>query len=162
VAVTVDADDAYLDEIIAVMQPDWLQMHGHETPERVREVKARYGLPVMKALSVRESGDLHAAAPYIGVADRMLFDAKAPKGSELPGGNGVSFDWRLLAALDPGLDYMLSGGLNAGNVREALAVTHAPGLDISSGVESAPGIKDIGLIKEFFAAVKDARSGVRQ
>ena len=162
VAVTVDADDAYLDEIVAAMQPDWLQLHGHETPERVHDVKARYGLPIMKALSVREAEDLHGAAPYIGIADRMLFDAKAPKGSELPGGNGVSFDWRLLAALDPGLDYMLSGGLNAGNVREALAITHAPGLDISSGVESTPGIKDIGLIKDFFAAVKDARSGVKK
>lgn len=162
VAVTVDADDAYLDEIVAAMQPDWLQLHGHETPERVHDVKVRYGLSVMKAFSVREADDLKAVAPYIGIADRMLFDAKAPKGSELPGGNGVSFDWRLLAALDPSLDYMLSGGLNADNVREALAITHAPGLDISSGVESAPGIKDIGLIKDFFAAVKDARSGVRQ
>jgi phosphoribosylanthranilate isomerase len=162
VAVTVDADDAYLDEIVAAMQPDWLQLHGHETPERVRAIKSRYGLPVMKAFSVREAGDLDMIAPYKGIADRFLFDAKAPKGSELPGGNGVSFDWRLLATLDPGLDYMLSGGLNAGNVREALAITHAPGLDISSGVESAPGIKEIGLIKEFFAAVKDVRSGARQ
>jgi phosphoribosylanthranilate isomerase len=162
VAVTVDADDAYLAEIVAAMRPDWLQLHGHETPDRVRDVKARYGLPVMKAFSVREAGDLAAVTPFIGVADRMLFDAKAPKGSELPGGNGVSFDWRLLAALDPGLDYMLSGGLNAGNVREALAITHAPGLDVSSGVESAPGIKDTGLIREFFAAVKDVRSGVKK
>jgi phosphoribosylanthranilate isomerase len=162
VAVTVDANDATLDEIVTAMRPDWLQLHGHETPERVSDVKARYGLPVMKAFSVREADDLAAIGPYIGVADRMLFDAKAPKGSELPGGNGVSFDWRLLAALDPGLDYMLSGGLNAGNVREALAITHAPGLDISSGVESTPGIKDTGLIKEFFAAVKDARFGARQ
>lgn len=160
VAVTVDADDATLDAIVAAMKPDGLQLHGHETPGRVAEVKARYGLPVMKAFSVREAGDLAAIAPFMGVADRFLFDAKAPKGSELPGGNGVSFDWRLLAALDPSLDYMLSGGLNAGNVREALAITSAPGLDISSGVESAPGIKDIGLIKEFFTAVKDARSGV--
>ena len=162
VAVTVDANDSALDTIVTTMQPDWLQLHGHETPDRVRDVKAQYGLPVMKAFSVREAGDLNAIRPYLGIADRMLFDAKAPKGSELPGGNGVSFDWNLLAALDPGLDYMLSGGLNAGNVREALAITKAPGLDVSSGVESAPGIKDTGLIREFFAAVKDARSGAKQ
>ncbi len=160
VAVTVDADDAYLDEIVNVMKPDWLQLHGHETPQRVLDVKARHGLPVMKALSVREAADLNAAKLYNGVADRLLFDAKAPKGSELPGGNGVSFDWTLLNALDPGLDYMLSGGLNAGNVQEALRVTHAPGLDISSGVESAPGIKDIRLIEQFFATLKSAASGV--
>jgi phosphoribosylanthranilate isomerase len=162
VAVTVDADDSYRDEIVAAMQPDWLQLHGRETPERVRDVKARFGLPVMKAFSVREAGDLARIRPFMGVADRMLFDAKAPEGSQLPGGNGVSFDWNLLAALDPGLDYMLSGGLNVSNVRQAMAITHAPGLDVSSGVESAPGIKDIGLIKEFFAAIKVARSGVKQ
>lgn len=162
VAVTVDANDTFLDEIVSVMHPNWLQLHGHETPDRVAAVKARYGLPVMKAFSVREAADLDAIGLYRGIADRLLFDAKAPKGSELPGGNGVSFDWRLLAALDPTLDYMLSGGLNAGNVREALAITHAPGLDVSSGVESAPGIKDTGLIREFFAAVNDARSGVKK
>lgn len=160
VAVTVDADDNYLDEIVSVMKPDWLQLHGHETPQRVLDVKARYGLPVMKALSVREAADLDAAKLYNSVADRLLFDAKAPKGSELPGGNGVSFDWTLLNALDPGLDYMLSGGINADNVREALRVTHAPGLDISSGVESAPGVKDSGLIEQFFTTLKSAASGV--
>ncbi len=159
VAVTVDADDAFLDAIVSGMRPDWLQLHGHETPERVTEVKARYGLPVIKAFSVRDAADLDAIAPYKGIADKYLLDAKAPKGSQLPGGNGVSFDWRLLAALDPGLDYMLSGGLNAGNVGEALAITNAPGLDVSSGVESAPGVKDIGLINGFFAAVKHARPG---
>ena len=162
VAVTVDADDALLDAIISGMKPDWLQLHGHEAPDRVAEVKARYGLPVMKAISVREAADLDAIAPYFGIADKFLLDAKAPKGSQLPGGNGVSFDWSLLAALDPGLDYMLSGGLNAGNVGKALAITNAPGLDISSGVESAPGIKDIGLINDFFAAVNSARPGAAQ
>ena len=160
VAVTVDADDAYLDEIVSVMKPDWLQLHGHETPQRVLDVKARYGLPVMKALSVREVADLDAIGHFLGIADKFLFDAKAPKGSELPGGNGVSFDWTLLNALDPGLDYMLSGGLNSGNVCEALRVTHAPGLDISSGVENAPGIKDVRLIEQFFASLKSAASGV--
>lgn len=160
VAVTVDADDAYLDEIVSAMKPDWLQLHGHETPQRVLDVKARYNLPVMKALSVHDAADLVAAKLYNGIADRLLFDAKAPKGSQLPGGNGVSFDWTLLNALDPGLDYMLSGGLNAGNVEEALRITNPPGLDISSGVESAPGVKDVRLIEQFFASLKSAASGV--
>jgi len=157
VAVTVDADDASLDGIVAAMAPDMLQLHGSESPERVAEVKARYGLPVMKALSLREAGDLAAIAPYRCVADRFLFDAKPPKGSELPGGNGVSFDWRILTSLDADLDYMLSGGLNADNVGEALAIANPPGLDISSGVESAPGVKDVRLIAEFFQAVRAAR-----
>jgi phosphoribosylanthranilate isomerase len=157
VAVTVDAPDEALDAIVREMQPDVLQLHGAETPERVAAVKARYGLPVIKALSIRDATDLDQIAPFIGAADRFLLDAKAPKGSELPGGNGVSFDWRILSALDPGLDYMLSGGVNAGNVGQALAVTHAPGLDLSSGVESAPGVKSAALINEFFAALKAAR-----
>src|SRR5690606_28852630 len=122
VAVTVDADDTMLDAIVAAMRPDMLQLHGSETPERVAAVKARHGLPVMKALSVREAGDLAAMDPYRGVADRFLFDAKPPKGAELPGGNGVPFDWRVLASLDPGIDYMLSGGLNAENIGEALGL----------------------------------------
>jgi phosphoribosylanthranilate isomerase len=157
VAVTVDALDAALDQIVRAMQPDILQLHGAETPERVAAVKARYGLPVIKALSIRESADLDKIAPYVGIADQFLLDAKAPKGSELPGGNGVSFDWSLLSALDPGLDYMLSGGVNAGNVAQALAVTHAPGLDLSSGVESAPGVKSVTLIDEFFTSLKVAQ-----
>lgn len=156
VAVTVDADDAYLDAIISTMRPDWLQLHGHETPERAAYLKTRHGLPVMKALSIRDAADLDAIQAYRGIADRLLFDAKAPKGSELPGGNGVSFDWKLLASLEPGLDYLLSGGLNAGNIGEALRLTRAPGIDVSSGIESAPGVKDIGLIRAFFAAVRAA------
>lgn len=158
VAVTVDADNAFLDEIVAAMAPDMLQLHGSESPERVADVKARYGLPVMKAFSLREAGDLAALAPYRGVADRFLFDAKPPKGSELPGGNGVSFDWRILTSLDADLDYMLSGGLNAGNVGEALAIANPPGLDISSGVESAPGVKDVRLIAAFFETVRSAEA----
>jgi phosphoribosylanthranilate isomerase len=157
VAVTVDAPDEALDELVRKMQPDILQLHGAETPERVAAVKARYGLPVIKAMSIREAADLEKIAPYRGIADKFLLDAKAPKSSELPGGNGVSFDWSLLSALDPGLDYMLSGGVNAGNVGQALAVTHAPGLDLSSGVESAPGVKSVALVNEFFAALKKAR-----
>lgn len=157
VAVTVDADDAFLDEIVAEMAPDMLQLHGRETPQRVLDVKARYGLPVMKAFSVSAASDFDAIAPYKGIADRFLFDAKPPKGSELPGGNGVTFDWQLLAGLDQSVDYMLSGGLNAANVGDALRLANPPGLDISSGVESAPGIKDAAMIMEFFHAIQSAR-----
>ncbi|MDG4891031.1 MULTISPECIES: phosphoribosylanthranilate isomerase [unclassified Mesorhizobium] len=157
VAVTVDADDALLDEIVARMQPDMLQLHGSETPVQVAELKTRYGLPVMKVLSVSEAADLERIRPYVGVADRLMFDAKPPKGSQLPGGNGVAFDWRILAGLDAGLDYMLSGGLNAANVGDALRLANPPGIDISSGVESAPGVKEPALIEQFFRAVRAAR-----
>ncbi|MBZ9807219.1 MULTISPECIES: phosphoribosylanthranilate isomerase [unclassified Mesorhizobium] len=157
VAVTVDANDAFLGEIIDRMRPDMLQLHGSETPERVAELKARYGLPVIKALPLSEAADLERIKPFVGVADRFLFDAKPPKGSELPGGNGVAFDWRILAGLDAGLDYMLSGGLNAANIGDALRLASPPGIDISSGVESAPGVKDPALIEQFFRAVKAAR-----
>ena len=157
VAVTVDADDAFLDDIVAAMAPDMLQLHGKETPARVAEVKARYGLPVMKALSVSTPEDLQRAEPFRSVADRLLFDAKPPKGSELPGGNGVAFDWTILAALPAGADYLLSGGLSARNVGEALRQANPPGLDVSSGVEGAPGVKDVDLITGFFAAVDAAR-----
>ena len=156
VAVTVDADDATLDTIVAAMSPDMLQLHGSETPERVLAVKARYGLPVMKALSIRDAADLVAIERYRGIADCFLFDAKPPKGAELPGGNGVPFDWRVLAALDPGTGYMLSGGLNAQNIGEALRLVSPAGIDISSGVESAPGVKDVALIEAFFRAVRAA------
>lgn len=156
VAVSVDADDALLDEIVAAMKPDVLQLHGHETPDRVAAVKARHGLPVIKALPVSEAGDIDAMAAYLGVADSLMFDAKPPKGAVLPGGNGVTFDWRLLAGLDAKIVYMLSGGLNAGNVGEALRHANPPGLDVSSGVESAPGVKEPALIEEFFRAVKAA------
>lgn len=156
VAVTVDADDAALDAIVRQMAPDMLQLHGRETPERVAAVRARYGLPVMKALAVREAADLERAAAYRGIAERMLFDAKAPAGSALPGGNGVAFDWSLLAALPPDADYLLSGGLDAANVAEALATARPSGLDVSSGVERAPGDKDPALIGRFFEAVREA------
>jgi phosphoribosylanthranilate isomerase len=154
VAVTVDADDEYLDDIIALVQPDMLQLHGRETPERILAVKALYGLPVIKAFSIRDEDDLRRIDAYIGVADRFLFDAKPPVGSELPGGNGVSFDWALLRKLDDDVDYMLSGGLNKDNIAQALAETGARGIDVSSGVESAPGVKDLGMIDAFFDAVE--------
>ncbi|MGH6862338.1 MAG: phosphoribosylanthranilate isomerase, partial [Phyllobacterium sp.] len=157
VAVTVDADTARLDEIVSAMKPDMLQLHGHESVARVGEIKARYGLPILKALALREQGDLAQIEPYIGIADRFLFDAKAPAGSQLPGGNGIAFDWRVLSTLDGSVDYMLSGGLNAGNIAQALEATRAGGVDVSSGVESAPGLKDVKLIEEFFRAVRAAQ-----
>jgi phosphoribosylanthranilate isomerase len=156
VAVTVNADDDELDDIISMVRPDILQLHGNESPERILHLKALYGLPVMKVFSVKEADDLDRIAPYIGVADSFLFDTKAPAGSQLPGGNGVSFDWSLMASLDESVDYMLSGGLNKDNVALALTSTRASGIDTSSGVESAPGIKDLGMIDAFFDAVADA------
>ncbi|MEM8540761.1 MAG: phosphoribosylanthranilate isomerase [Pseudomonadota bacterium] len=157
VAVTVNADDSYLDEIVSVMKPDILQLHGSESPERVAEVKAKYGLPVMKAFAVSSAADLDKIDPYKDIADSFLFDAKPPKGSDLPGGNGVSYDWSLLKGLDPSIQYMLSGGLDHSNVGAAIKIANPPGLDVSSGVESAPGIKDLDLIAEFFEAIKTAR-----
>ena len=156
VAVTVDADDELLDDIVSQMQPDMLQFHGHESPERVLAAKALFGLPVMKVFSIRDAHDLDRIDSYIGAADRFMFDAKAPAGSELPGGNGVSFDWRVLRSLDADLNYMLSGGLNKGNIATALAMTGARAIDISSGVESAPGVKSIEMIDALFDAVADA------
>ncbi len=160
VAVTVNADNDELDEIVSALNPDILQLHGSEDAERLLTVKAMYGLPVMKALSVREASDLEKLDAYIGIADRFLFDAKPPKGSDLPGGNGVSFDWKLLDALDGSVDYMLSGGLNADNIGEAMAQTSARAIDISSGVESAPGVKDLKLMESFFNAVRQAEAGM--
>ena len=157
VAVTVDAEDAALDPLVEAVKPDVLQLHGEETPERVQHVRARYGLPVLKALPIRTMEDLARSAAYRGIADRLLFDAKPPEGARLPGGNGVAFDWSLLAALDGEVDYMLSGGLDADNVAAALARSRARGIDVSSGVESAPGIKDVARIAAFFEAVRAVR-----
>jgi phosphoribosylanthranilate isomerase len=156
VAVTVNPSNDELDEIAALLRPDILQLHGDESPERVLTIKAVYGLQVIKALSVRTADDLKRVEAYIGIADRFLFDAKPPKGSELPGGNGVSFDWGLMAWLDDGVDYMLSGGVNKDNVAVALASTKATGVDLSSALESAPGVKDLNKIDAFFDAVTEA------
>jgi phosphoribosylanthranilate isomerase len=153
VAVTVNPTNDELDEIVDLVKPDLLQLHGDESPERVLTIKALYALPVMKALPVRGADDLKRVEAYIGIADRFLFDAKPPAGSQLPGGNGVAFDWSLMHWLDDSIDYMLSGGLNKDNVASALASTKASGIDVSSGVESAPGVKDLTKIDEFFGAV---------
>lgn len=156
VAVTVDADDEMLSKIVANVHPDILQLHGHETPERVKELATTYGLPVIKAFSIREQSDFDQVSAYRGIADMFLFDAKAPKGSQLPGGNGVSFDWSLLKSLDEDSQTVLSGGLNAQNVEEAIRIASPDILDVSSGVESAPGVKDTKLIEGFFDSVKKA------
>lgn len=159
VAVTVNATDQMLDEIVSELEPEMLQLHGDETVERVQTVRQRYALPVMKAFAIRDAADLAAIKAYKGIADRFLFDAKPPRGAELPGGNGIAFDWNLLAELDADIDYMLSGGLNAGNIAQALQKTKASGIggiDVSSGVETAPGEKNVGLIKKFFEAIARA------
>lgn len=156
VALTVDADDALLDAIADALQPDLLQLHGREPPARVSAVKMRFGRPIMKAIAVATQSDLAAIETYAAVADRLLFDARAPREATRPGGLGKSFDWRLLENLDPGLPFMLSGGLDARNVEEALRITNAPAVDVSSGVESAPGQKDINKIRQFIAAARAA------
>ncbi|MEO1397783.1 MAG: phosphoribosylanthranilate isomerase [Pseudomonadota bacterium] len=156
VAVTVDADDAFLDDIDSTMEPDIHQLHGAETPDRVRAIQARFGKPVMKALAIRSQADLEKVALYDGVADLLLLDAKPPAGSQLPGGNGVTFDWALVAQMKTRTPILLSGGLGRINLPEAIEhVTDAAngliGLDVSSGVESAPGVKDITKIRDFMA-----------
>jgi phosphoribosylanthranilate isomerase len=153
---TVDMDEAGIGGIVAAVRPDWLQLHGHEPPSQVAALKRRFGLPVMKAIGVREPADLAAVGAYRGVADRILLDAKPPKGATRPGGNAVTFDWTVLDGFDPGLPWMLSGGLDPGNVGEAIARTRPPGVDVSSGVETAPGRKDAGLIAAFVAAARGA------
>lgn len=160
VAVVVDAGDGFLDGIVETVRPSMLQLHGRETPARVAALKARYHLPVMKAFAIREAEDLEQIQDYREIADRFLLDAKPPAGSELPGGNGEAFDWTLLAGLDRNVDYMLSGGLNAGNIGEALAIATPAGVDISSGVESAPGVKDDRLIEQFLARMREINKTV--
>jgi len=154
VALTVNADDAFLDALTAAVPLDMLQLHGDETPERVQEVKSRYGLPVMKAVGVADADDLLALDVYMKVADQILVDAKPPKNADLPGGNGLTFDWRLIAGRRWAVPWMLAGGLTPTNVAEAIAMTGARQIDLSSGVESAPGVKDAALIRSFMAAVK--------
>jgi len=157
VALTVDADDAALDAIVAALPIDMLQLHGHESPERVAQVRARYGLPVMKAVGVADAGDLAAVFEYSLVADQVLIDAKPPKGAAIPGGNGLAFDWRLLAGRRWLRPWMLAGGLTPENVAEAIRLTGARQVDVSSGVESAPGVKDAGRIAAFGRAVGAAQ-----
>ena len=152
VGLVVDPDDATLDEITARVPLDFIQLHGHETPGRVTEVRARYGLPVIKAVGIREAGDLDALDAYEAVADQILVDAKPPKGAVLSGGNGLPFDWELIAGRRWAKPWLLAGGLTAQNVAEAVARTGARQVDLSSGVETAPGVKDPALICAFLEA----------
>jgi phosphoribosylanthranilate isomerase len=156
VALSVDADDETLGRIVEALAPDILQLHGRESPPRVREIGALFGRPAMKAISVAARDDLAAAEPYHGVADFLLVDAKPPRGAALPGGNGRVFDWGIARDFTMPTPWLLSGGLDAGNVAEAIAVTGARGVDVSSGVESAPGVKDVAKIRAFVVAARAA------
>ena len=158
VALTVDADDETLAAIVGALKPGLLQLHGHESPERVSVLRARFGLPVMKALPIAERADLSPIRLYGRVADRLIFDARAPKEATRPGGLGTPFDWTLLRDVEAEVPFMLSGGLDAGNVTDALRITRAPGVDVSSGVERAPGEKDPDKIRAFIRASRLAEA----
>jgi len=154
VALKVDADDATLESIIDVLKPDILQLHGKESPARLGDIRRRLGLEVMKVIAVETRADLASIAAYTDVADRILFDARAPKGATRPGGLGGVFDWHLLQGVDLELPFMVSGGLTADNVAEAVRVTRAGGVDVSTGVERAPGVKDVKMIEDFIRAAR--------
>ena len=157
VALVVEPDDPTLREIIDAVSPDYLQLHGLEVPERVAAIKETFGLPVIKAIAVGTPGDAESAHDFAGVADMILFDAKPPLGARLPGGNGIAFDWHALEAVSRERPFMLSGGLTPETVAEAIRVTGAKAVDVSSGVERAPGLKDPELIRRFLHAVKTTR-----
>ena len=158
VGLFVDPPDETLESVLSVAQLDLLQLHGSESPERVAEIRRRTGKPAMKAIKVAGPDDIEAARRYDGIADRLLFDAKAPstEGRYMPGGNALTFDWRMLAGLDWPCPWMLSGGLTPETVAEAIRTSGAPGVDVSSGVESAPGVKDTSLIAAFIRAAEGA------
>ncbi len=160
VALNVDADDATLAAVVEALKPDILQLHGVETPERVTALRGRFGLPVMKAIPIAERKDLARIDLYKKIADRLIFDAHAPHDATRPGGLGTPFDWTLLKGVDPGIPFMLSGGLHADNVIEALRITRAPGVDVSSGVERAPGEKDADKIRAFIRAARTAEAAL--
>lgn len=156
VALIVDFELDQAAELVADINADWVQLHGRETPEQVAAIRAATGRRVMKALGVASTADLATVPAHVAVADLILLDAKPPKDAAYPGGHGKPFDWSILAELDPGLPFMLSGGLDPANVAEAIRMTKPAGVDVSSGVESAPGVKDIGRIKDFIAAARQA------
>jgi phosphoribosylanthranilate isomerase len=158
VALIVDADDAAIDTIMSDVRPDWLQLHGDETTARVAEIKVRTGAKLMKAVKVASAVDAAAALQFSTVADLILFDAKAPAAlaGALPGGNGLAFDWQMLASVKDRVRYMLSGGLHPGNVAAAIRATGTLAVDVSSGVESAPGEKDANLIRSFIRSARDS------
>jgi phosphoribosylanthranilate isomerase len=152
VGVVVDMSDAEIDGLLQAVPLDVLQLHGHESPERVEQVALRSGCKVMKALRVAEAADLECVAAYAEAADMLLFDAKPPRDASWPGGHGLPFDWRLLQGLSVGEPWALAGGLDAGNLEAAVALTKAPVVDVSSGVESRPGVKDPVKLASFFEA----------
>jgi phosphoribosylanthranilate isomerase len=157
VALVVDPDDAALEAVVEALDPDLIQLHGSESPARVAAIRARFGRPVMKAVGIAEASDLERLPAYAAVADRLLLDAKPPRDPQaLPGGNGVPFDWRLLAGLDLEKPFMLSGGLTPDNVAAAVRLTGAPAVDVSSGVERRPGEKDPDKIAAFVKAARAA------
>ena len=158
VALIVDADDATIERIVMAVEPDFLQLHGSESPERVAEIARRWGRPAIKAIKVESAGDAERALDYVDIAKLILFDAKAPKdlAGALPGGNGLAFDWRLLDGVKDRVPFMLSGGLTPDNVADAIAATGATIVDVSSGVETAPGTKSPDLIRQFIAAARAA------
>ncbi|MGH6847923.1 MAG: phosphoribosylanthranilate isomerase [Methylocella sp.] len=156
VLVTVDATDALLATAIKALEPGLLQLHGSETPERVAAIRARFGLPVMKAIGIGDATDLAIIPSFDAIADYLLFDAKPRQATGRPGGSGESFDWSLLGGIKTNKPWLLAGGLDADNVADALAQTGAPGVDVSSSVESTPGVKDKNKIAAFIAAVRRA------
>lgn len=156
VALSVDADDDTLKRIAEALSPDLMQLHGSETPERVKEISELCARPTMKAIGVAARRDLAAAKAYEGVADTLLIDAKPPKGAALPGGNGRPFDWSLTRDFHARSPWLLSGGLDPDMVAAAIALSRARGVDVSSGVESAPGVKDPAKIRAFVAAARRA------
>lgn len=163
VALLVDPTDEQLDEVVSTVAPQWLQLHGSESPGRVAEIRQRFGLPVIKAIRVAGEAEARQAIAYDGIADMVLFDAQPPADDvgALPGGNGVPFDWRVLKNMTPGKRrFILSGGLTPRNVQEAIAATGAEIVDVSSGVESAPGVKDPALIRSFVEAARHAAVAV--
>ena len=155
-AVTVDASDAALEAIASKLKPDLIQLHGSETPERARAVRRLTGAGVVKAVRVSEPADLDAAAAFEGSVDYLMFDARPPTDAVLPGGNGAAFDWSILKGRRFAKPWFLAGGLDAGNVAQAVRASGAPVVDVSSGVETAPGVKDPALIKAFLEAVRRA------
>lgn len=153
--VLVNPDNSSVMEI-AALSPDWIQLHGPETPHRVESIRDEAGIAILKALSIGTADDVARVADFVEAADRILLDAKPPKGADRPGGLGAAFDWRLLKALDPDIPFMLSGGLTPETVGEAIAQVRPMGVDVSSGVETAPGVKDAGLIETFIRNVRAA------
>jgi phosphoribosylanthranilate isomerase len=157
VALVADATDDAIAAAVAAANPDLLQLHGNETPGRTAEIRARFGRPVIKAIAIAEAADLAGVAAYEAVADMLLFDAKSPSDAVRPGGHGAAFDWQLLHGRSFSRPWLLAGGLDAGNVARAIASASAPGVDVSSGVETAPGVKSAEMIGAFVAAARAAQ-----